>query len=260
MDLQVAKGTRKSRSFTSSLADGGQSLHSMSFVLGSDTHAMIAAGKFSMDKNIISVSSSSIKTNSVPKEVVVDYIDYRGTNEIEYSAGLTKMMHALSSIGSIPLPIDKSKYGPAINPNLLDIDRDTGTVTVTFDIRSMVQASAHHLIAEEIQRHFAHYGLMTEYELQLVIDPVNVSPDHPLAVLTNEIAEKHGFQILTRGEKLGGASDTRFFTSLEIPGIELGPLAHNAHGTNEAVDLTSIEKLRDIYQELVQDILAGKLG
>ena len=68
--------------------------------------------------------------------------------------------------------------------------------------------------------------------------------------------QEHGMNILVRGEKLGGASDTRFFTSLDIPGIELGPIATNAHGMNETVDVDSIMKLKFIYREIFRELTA----
>ena len=254
LDYDRVTGTETTKIFKSRLGDGGSSLHSMSFVLGSDTHAMITAGKMTMDKPVIHVESSSEKTNSVPRNVTITYVEKGGTTEYMYSQGLTKLMHALASIGSINLPIIKSKYGPAINPNLLEIDQEAGKGAVTFDIRAMLDGSAHQGVVDAIQQHFVQYGLTTTSEIVLSIDPVNVSPEHELAVWTKEIAESLEFPILTAGEKLGGASDTRFFTTLGIPGIELGPIAHGGHGINESVEIESIEKLKLIYRTLYKRI------
>ena len=256
-DLDLAQTTGKShfKKFYSSLGDGSTGLHSMSFLAGSSIHAMISAAVATQDKPVVSLVSSSAKTNAVPKEVSIDYIEVDPTisEEVTYSKGLTKMMHALASISSLHYPIVPSKYGPSVCPNLIKIDNDTKRVTLTFDIRSMLEdLDSHEKMARLIQDHFKLYDLETEYNLELLIDPVNVDPEHEFAVLADTIARKHGYQPAGRGEKLGGASDTRFFTSLGIPGIEIGPIATNGHGINETVDIQSIIQLQSIFKELYQ--------
>lgn len=252
LDYDTTKGEMKSAEFSSSHGVTSESLHSMSFILGADIHAMIAAGKFSMERYITHVESSSIKTNAVPKVVKIKYIDTANPQlELKYSRGLTKMMNALASIGSVDWPIVPSKYGPSVCPNLIDIDQAQEYATITFDIRSMlIDSDSHEVMVNRIQEHFRYFGLETEARIELAIDPVNVRPDHPFAQKAKELAQEEGWNIMTVGEKLGGASDTRFFTTLGIPGIEIGPIAHNGHGMNESVDLDTIESLIRINQKL----------
>ena len=160
-------------------------------------------------------------------------------------------MNALASIYSIPLPITKSKYGVSLCPNLIDIDEENSIGIITFDIRSMlVNKDSHDKLIQNVIDHFDFFGLKTETSIDLKIDPVNVPEDHYLAKVAFDLCAQKNITIKTVGEKLGGASDTRYFTSLGIPGIELGPLSTNAHGINESVNLSSIYKLKEIFREL----------
>ncbi len=259
LDYQTIDGQTENLKFYSKQGGGSESLHSMGFLLGSDIHAMVTAGKHSMDKPVINVISSSSKTNSVPSEVTIETVNTLvslGTkSKINYSKGLTGIMHALASIGSLNWPINPSKFGPSICPNLIEVNEETGKGKITFDIRSMLKdVSSHEILAQLISVHFEYYNVKTNYNIVLAIDPVDVDPMHPLAKLTDKIAKENNFDILTVGEKLGGASDTRFFTTLNIPGVELGPLMINGHGKNEGVDLDTVEKLVHIFRQVFKEL------
>lgn len=259
LDEQTIDGVTETKTIRSAQGGGSESLHSMGFLLGSDIHAMVSAGKSSMDKPVINVISSSSKTNAVPSEVTIDTVNVLASESektsIKYSKGLTGVMHAIASIGSLAWPIVPSKFGPSICPNLMEIDHEKKEGTITFDIRSMLRSNeSHQELVRIISNHFKLYGIDTKANIMLAIDTVNVDPNHPLSLKVAEIARKNGFDILTIGEKLGGASDTRFFTSLDIPGVELGPLMVNGHGTNEGVELDTIEKLIKIYQEVFKEL------
>ncbi|MCE7733415.1 MAG: M20/M25/M40 family metallo-hydrolase [Candidatus Heimdallarchaeota archaeon] len=259
LDYQTVDGVLETKIIQSTQGGGSESLHSMGFLLGSDIHAMISAGKHSMDKPVVNVKSSSSKANSVPSEVTIEMVNTlvpdNEKTTITYSKGLTGIMNALASIGSLNWPIVPSKFGPSVCPNLMDIDEEKKEGTITFDIRSMLKDNnSHEEMVAIISDQFERYGVNTKTNITLAIDPVNVDPNHPLSQKITEIARKNNFDILTIGEKLGGASDTRFFTSLDIPGVELGPITYSAHGTNEAVELKSIEKLISIYQQLFVEL------
>ena len=253
LDYHETIGDKQTKLYYSSLGNDGKGLHSMSYLPGSSIHAMITAGVETQDKKIIFVKSSSTKANSVPYEVEIQYIngnEKTGT-KITYSQGLTKLMNALASIYSIPLPITKSKYGVSLCPNLIEIDEENSIGIITFDIRSMlVNKDSHDELIQNVIEHFDFFGLKTETSIDLKIDPVNVPEDHYLAKVAFDLCAQKNITIKTVGEKLGGASDTRYFTSLGIPGIELGPLSTNAHGINESVNLSSIYKLKEIFREL----------
>lgn len=139
LDFQTVEGKLETKTIHSLQGGGSESLHSMGFLLGSDIHAMVSAGKHSMDKPVVNVKSSSSKANSVPSEVTIDMVNTlvpdNEKTTITYSKGLTGIMNALASIGSLNWPIVPSKFGPSVCPNLMDIDQDKKEGTITFDIR-----------------------------------------------------------------------------------------------------------------------------
>lgn len=235
------KGRVETKEFYSMQGDGSQSLHSAYFLFGSDIHAMIAAAKFCVDKKVRSVISSSNKANAVPLMVRVEYVvpDEQG-EELTYSPSLSKVMANLASIGSLDWPVKHSKYGISVNPNVFSIEED-GKGTLIFDIRAMYESeSGHESILQMLTMHLGHGGIPIRGEIIASINPVDVDPNSYLPTMVKKICRNHDFTITAVGEKLGGASDTRFFTELGIPGVELGPLGKNEHGTNEGVDLSPL--------------------
>ncbi|MCY3412487.1 MAG: M20/M25/M40 family metallo-hydrolase [Candidatus Heimdallarchaeota archaeon] len=246
------KGKIVENLFSSQQGDNSDTLHSMAFTLGVDTHAMILAGKKLMDQPIQYVHSSSNKINSVPKAVKVFSIDTNSSGVTYYYPELSNIIHAMASVGSISLPINPSKYGPSICPNLIDVNEEKLKGIIQFDIRSMLKTNSHEGIAEALRRHFSYFGVNVTTEIILAMDPVNIDPETAYPQLVKTIADAHDFTIVQSGEKLGGASDTRYFTSLDIPGIELGPISYNIHGPNEAVSIDSIISLTKIYPEIFE--------
>ena len=250
----TAKGVVRKQEFKSIQSNGSQTLHSSAFVLGADIHAFIAAAKFCVDRPVISVHSTSIKENAVPETVTVTYVDDSVEGElVEYDRNLSRMMTAIASIGSLHLPIIPSKFGSSICPNILKI---TDNIELTIDIRAMLESpESHRIMADQILDNFKRVGLEGSVEITASIDPVFVDPQSFLPQKLKEVAEESGMRIIDVGEKLGGASDTRFFTSIGIPGVELGPEGKNEHGPNEFVRISSIHKLVEIFQRIFHEIV-----
>jgi len=257
LDIRKSKGYLKE--ITVKTRTGGnlsETLHSSYFVLGSDSHAMITIAKYAVDKIVVDVNSSSIKTNSVPAEVIMKYIDYdENGSELEYSHGLTMVMTSMASVASLNWPIIPSKYGISICPNLLHLDREKGIGEFVFDIRAMLKdKDSHEVLRQTLVEHFSRNLDGIEIVLNAGIHPVNVDSSSYLPQKVNEICNKHGMRIIDIGEKLGGASDTRFFTELGIPGVEIGPIHGNAHGPNEWVSLNSLVSLVEIFRECFDEL------
>ncbi len=250
----TAKGVVKKQEFKSVQSNGSQTLHSSAFVLGADIHAFIAAAKFCVDRPVIDIHSTSIKENAVPETVTVTYIDDSVEGEsVEYDRNLSLMMTAIASIGSLHLPILPSKFGSSICPNILKIDEN---IELTIDIRAMLESpESHRIMAELILENFKRVGLEGSFEITASINPVFVDPQSFLPQKLKEVAEDSGMHIIDVGEKLGGASDTRFFTSIGIPGVELGPEGKNEHGPNEYVSLSSIHRLVEIFKRIYNELV-----
>ncbi len=249
----TASGVLKAKTFKSIQGDGSTSLHSATYILGADIHAMFAAAKFSVDKKVVSVFSTSKKDNSVPTEVTIKYIDNEGAeaSKIIYSETLSKLMWKLSSLPTLSWPVAPSKYGISIAPNNITYDSQHKVYSLRFDIRAMLKdKNGHEIIKELIYQHFS--ALIPDVKCQITFkaDPMNVDESHHYVQSLRMIAEQHGMKILAVGEKLGGASDTRYFTNMGIIGAELGPIGGNSHGINEWVSKKSLKSLTKIYQSI----------
>ncbi|RMG33749.1 MAG: M20/M25/M40 family metallo-hydrolase [Methanobacteriota archaeon] len=251
------RGRIETKDFFSVQGDGSQTLHSAFFLFGADVHAMIAAAKFSVDKKIRSLTSSSTKSNAVPYKVTIEYVVPDETyEEVTYSPSLSKVLANLASIGSLDWPIKHSKYGISVNPNVFSMENNVATLI--FDIRAMFEdETSHEEILQMLTLHLGHGGVPIKGEILSAINPVDVSPDSYLPRTVANVCAKYDYPITAIGEKLGGASDTRFFTELGIPGVELGPIGKNEHGTNEGVNLASLELLVTIFRETYRTLQNG---
>ncbi len=251
IDRKQILGHKKTIEFFSRQGDGSQTLHSASYLFGADIHAMTAAAKFSVDKKIVKVISSSIKNNAVPQKVTLEYVIPDPDGEpIEYSPTLSRIMWNLASVNTMDWPVKRSKFGISVNPNVLQYNPDQ-TASLTFDIRSMLSdTEGHSILLNSIEEHLNHEIGNVKGEILAQIDPVDVDPNSFLPKLILDVCKKHKYPIYAIGEKLGGASDTRYFTQLNIPGVELGPIGKNDHGINEGVNIASLEKLVDIFRDV----------
>ncbi len=244
------KGRIERKEFYSIQGDGSQTLHSAYFLFGADIHAMFAAAKFCVDKKIRSITSSSTKSNAVPYKVTVEYVVPDENGElVAYSPSLSQVMTNLASVGSLDWPIKQSKYGISVNPNIFSVSGNIATLI--FDIRAMYEAlNSHETILQMLTMHLGNGGVPIKGEILSAINPVDVPPESFLPRLVEGICMKSEYPITAVGEKLGGASDTRFFTEIGIPGVELGPIGKNEHGTDEGVYLQSLEILVKIFREV----------
>lgn len=240
-------GQIQSREYRSQQGTGSDTLHSAQYIFGADIHAMFVAAKDSYEKLLISLKSSANKNNSVPMTVGMNYIEVGDSGEEhEYDSNLTQFMNLLAAFSSSDWPIVASKYGISVCPNLYKYEDSTHTFT--FDIRAMFDKGGH----EKLQKLFEEYFTIDGLQADLItgINPVNVDSQHVLAQTLARVAEANGLTILDIGEKLGGASDTRYFTDLGIPGVELGPGGGNEHGPNEFTYTSGLEDLVKIYRDV----------
>ena len=82
--------------------------------------------------------------------------------------------------------------------------------------------------------------------------PYHIEPTHPLVQQLKRIAEAR----LGRAVSLIGSSwwmDSALVGEAGIPTVVLGPAGAGAHAIEEWVDLTSVERCRDIYIDLIAD-------
>lgn len=77
--------------------------------------------------------------------------------------------------------------------------------------------------------------------------------DHPFITLFKETAEEVLGTELSFS-KVHGATDGRFFSERDIPVIITYPVGDNIHGKNEWVDLNSLLKLYEIFENFVERV------
>lgn len=250
-------GQNKKLVFKSFQGDGSDTLHSAQFILGVDSHAMMTAAKKSWGNLITKLESSSIAGNAVPSTVTMEFLEEggEGNEELEYYANITRFMNGLASLGSLSWPITDSKYGISICPNIFELDEE-GIAKFVIDIRAMFRNNnGPNDAVKLLEDHFSKFVPEVEVRMLSAINTVNVNPEHPLAKLVKKVAEENGLNILFTGEKLGGASDTRFFTDINIPGVELGIIGGNEHGPMEYSLVSSILQLTNIYAKIFNELV-----
>lgn len=54
----------------------------------------------------------------------------------------------------------------------------------------------------------------------------------------------------------GGTSDGRFIAQMGAQVVELGPVNATIHKVNECVSVADLEKLTDMYQKVLENLLA----
>lgn len=257
LDKVEVKGKLESFEFNSFTGNGAKTLHSASFTLGADSHAMYTAAKQSFERMICSLSSSSVNDNSVPATVKMSYVDLVSDGDEKHTSyfNVTKFMNGVSSLASLNWPIVQSKYGISVCPNLFKLDEENNEAYFVFDIRAMYRdENGHEDTIKLLLNHFQSFVPEVKVEALGEFNPVNVDPNHPLPRKVAEVARNHGVNIVDVGEKLGGASDTRYFTNIGIPGVELGMGGANEHGPNEWTSVSQLKRFPAIYREIFEEL------
>lgn len=123
---------------------------------------------------------------------------------------------------------------------------------LAMDIRNSIKTNEHIIrdtltkILEELKEK---YGVF-KYNLKVTekATPYFIR-NKDLITLVEKVLDHFGLPVVY--DAGGGASDGRHFIAKGVENIiELGPIAKNVHGENEAVDITSLKKLVDVYTHL----------
>jgi len=127
-----------------------------------------------------------------------------------------------------------------------------GTMELLFNLRFSTESTAESLqarIAEILDGH----GL--DYDIQWKLS------GQPFLTPAGELvaAARHGIQatagITTELSTSGGTSDGRFIAPTGAQVVELGPVNATIHQTNECVNIAELDRLSDIYQEILKQLL-----
>ncbi|WP_063668467.1 succinyl-diaminopimelate desuccinylase [Aliivibrio fischeri] len=128
-----------------------------------------------------------------------------------------------------------------------------GTVDIMFNFRFSTESTVDELqqrVVEILDKHDL------EYELDWIINglPFLTDTGDLLTAVVNAVdtVNQQKPQLLTTG----GTSDGRFIAQMGSQVIELGPVNATIHKVNECANVEDLEKLTDMYQEVLNNLLA----
>ncbi|ACH65927.1 succinyl-diaminopimelate desuccinylase [Aliivibrio fischeri] len=128
-----------------------------------------------------------------------------------------------------------------------------GTVDIMFNFRFSTESTVDELqqrVVEILDKHDL------EYDLDWIINglPFLTDTGDLLTAVVNAVdtVNQQKPQLLTTG----GTSDGRFIAQMGSQVIELGPVNATIHKVNECVNVEDLEKLTDMYQEVLNNLLA----
>jgi succinyl-diaminopimelate desuccinylase len=128
-----------------------------------------------------------------------------------------------------------------------------GDCRVVFNFRystESTQASLQQRVHEILDRHGVEYTL--DWKLSGL--PFLTEPGALVAAVRQAIAEVAGFA--TTLSTAGGTSDGRFIAPTGAQVVELGPLNATIHQVDECVAVADLDRLADIYQRMLEILLA----
>ena len=128
-----------------------------------------------------------------------------------------------------------------------------GHAEVLFNLRYSTEIDARHI--QETTR-----AILDKHELDYDIEwsvsgyPFLTMEGELLRAAEQAIRDKTGIE--TDLQTTGGTSDGRFIAPTGAQVLELGPVNDSIHKVNEHVDVAELERLSDIYQEMLQILLS----
>ncbi|MHA1953572.1 MAG: M20/M25/M40 family metallo-hydrolase [Candidatus Heimdallarchaeaceae archaeon] len=245
------KGKRKSRTFKTEIA-GNRTMHAAYFMRDIDVHCADKASTY-LKKGEYKVSKlrgTFVKNNVLPSEITVYYIipDEKNGEILNYDENLTNFLYSVTEFNNIDIPSDPSDYG--INLTFNYYREESENHLFQMDLRIM--SKSHEDVRTYFEKHAKRFSISGNIEVKGSIGPVNTSEDSLLITKAKEIAKE--LQLSERPIEMGGSTDSRFFSALQIPAIEFGPLGGNVHGSNEYVEISSLKIVKDFYLKLVQNL------
>ncbi|ARG97821.1 succinyl-diaminopimelate desuccinylase [Legionella micdadei] len=131
-----------------------------------------------------------------------------------------------------------------------------GTLAMQFNFRFSTEQSTDSLKAS-VSGCFKKYGLSPEIQWRLNGEPFLTAQGRLLESCIKAI--RNITDQLPELSTSGGTSDGRFIAPYGVEVIELGPVNSTIHQVNECVSLNDLEKLREIYYSICEQLLTGKV-
>jgi len=245
------KGRKETRSFKTDIA-GKRTMHAAYFMRDIDIHAADKASAFLKENQFKAnrIQGTFVKNNVLPSEIKVDYIipdEEDGENQ-EYDENLTNFLYSVAEFSNIDVPSDPSDYGINLTFNYYKDKKEEHM----FQMDLRIMSKSHEDVRSYFEKLIKQYAIPGDIELKGSLGPVNTPEDSLLIIKAIETAR--ALQLSEKPIEMGGATDSRFFSALNIPAIEFGPLGGNVHGSNEYVEINSLQMVRDFYFKLIKNL------
>ncbi len=231
-----------------------QHAHAAYFIPGVDTHPLIAASVFVRERRVgvIELGGRFLKSNVVPSEIELIYVEPGEGEVVEYDEALTRLLYAVMPLCRACIPTERfSEYGTSITPNSYRVDGSRHVLEL--DIRAMVRDPG--IVDTALNEVVMNLGLNATLR---VVDSggsyLYTPPTSPVVeALSRALKEVGEEPMLAEG---AGATDSRFFTELGTEVVDFGPRGGGMHGVDEYVELDSLRKLPEIYLKALRHLLS----
>lgn len=128
-----------------------------------------------------------------------------------------------------------------------------GTLKILFNLRFSTESTADSLqsrIEEILTRHGLDYEITWKLSGKPFLTPAGELVDAARTAIKSTLG------IETLLSTTGGTSDGRFIAPTGAQVVELGPVNATIHQTNECVNVSEVDKLTVIYEEILKQLLA----
>ncbi|NPD89809.1 MAG: M20/M25/M40 family metallo-hydrolase [Asgard group archaeon] len=245
------KGKRESRTFKTEIA-GNRTMHAAYFMRDVDIHCADKASSYLKKGQCkaCNMSGTFVKNNVLPSEITIECIipDEENGKILDYDENLTNFLYSVTEFNNIDVPSNPSDYG--INLTFNYYKEESENHLFQMDLRIM--SKSHEDVRTYFEKFVRKFSIPGNIDVRGSIGPVNTPEDSLLITKAVEIAKN--LHLSENPIEMGGATDSRFFSALQIPAIEFGPLGGNVHGSNEYVEIGSLEIVRNFYLKLVQNL------
>jgi succinyl-diaminopimelate desuccinylase len=231
--------------------------HSAYFNVKEDKHALIEILRIMKSlqlEYIDSFDEDYLKSNIIPSEISFiagshekiedERLMYLEKSHVTFSPNVSRVLKSLIELHEhAAFPADwTSLYGDTVNPNV--IQKDDNDILVTIDVRTAM--SDRNKLENYFKDIIESLNSNNSYHVKLEgFGPYFNTVNPEFAKIIQNLGKQNGldYEITERQ----GATDSKFINNLNlnIPTIEFGPIGGNAHGSNEFIDLDSLEKLKN---------------
>ncbi|SET32412.1 succinyl-diaminopimelate desuccinylase [Thalassotalea agarivorans] len=156
---------------------------------------------------------------------------------------------------------DGNEYFPPTSFQITNINGGTGAtnvvpghVTTLFNLRYSTELSDE-IIVEKVESTLAEHGV--DFDIKWTYNGKPFITEPGTLVYACEHAIKQVTDITTTLSTSGGTSDGRFIAPTGAQVVELGPSNKTIHQINECVSIADLDKLTDIYYQVLVDVLAS---